>query len=135
MSHLLPPSSNGVTRQFVPEDFRTVAHSELLNCPPWEEGVCFLPECSQRFDPSRPWQIYCCPACERRATNEMRKWGHRLAMAALVWRMGKYNRDDQGVMDLTRAARRHFTHVQSAWLADRNGRLLIAQQGEGGHGL
>jgi hypothetical protein len=31
----------------------------------------------------------------------------------------QYERRDAGVMDLTRAARRYVTQVQSAWLVDR----------------
>ena len=111
--------ADGVTRHLPPEDCRTFARYELTQATPWERGVCFLPECSARFEPSRDWQLYCCKDCERKGVNEMRRWGHRLALPALVWRIGKYERDNAAVMSLTRAARRHFTQIQSAWLSDR----------------
>jgi len=122
MTILLPHSTNAVARHQIPEDFRTFAHAELVECTPWDEGVCFRPECGRVFEPARSWQIYCCTECERAGTAELRKWGHRMALSLLIWRMGKYEKNDQGVRDLTRAARRHVTHVQSAWLADRQAR-------------
>lgn len=114
--------ANAVPRHHAPEDFRTFAALELAATAPWKAGVCFLPQCSRQFEPSRDWQIYCCTACERAGTAELRKWGHRMALSALIWRMGKYERNDAGLRDLTRAARRHVTYVQSAWLADRQAR-------------
>ena len=50
-----------------------------------------------------------------------------MALSALIWRMGKYEQHDAGIRDLTRAARRHVSQVQSAWLADRQARA--AQKG------
>jgi len=97
---------------------------------PWQAGICFLPECGRRFEATRRWQIYCCKECERAGTAELRKWGHRLALSALTWRMGKYEQEDQSICNLTRAARRHVTHVQSAWLADRKARA--AEGGQNG---
>lgn len=123
MTLLTPPNGNAVTRHNVPEDFRSFAHLELANHSPWQRGVCFNPACGAEFEPSRDWQIYCCTACERAGTAELRKWGHRMALSALIWRMGKYEQHDQGIRNLTRAARRHVTHVQSAWLADRQSRI------------
>lgn len=114
--------ANGVARHFEAEDLRTFAAAELALVTPWQVGICFLPECGQPFRPARAWQIYCCKQCERAGTAELRKWGHRMALSALVWRMGKYERNDAGLRDLTRAARRHMTHVQSAWLTDRQAR-------------
>ena len=122
MTDLIGMPANAVPRHFEPEDFRTFAHRELAITTPWLSGVCFRPECGQRFTQARRWQIYCCTACERAGTAELRKWGHRLALSALIWRIGKYEQDDTGIRDLTRAARRHVTHVQSAWLADRRAR-------------
>ena len=81
---------NAVARHFVPDDFRTFAQSELSVSAPWERGVCFLPECGRVFAPRRDWQIYCCSACERAGVAELRRWGHRLALSSLVWRIGKY---------------------------------------------
>lgn len=122
MTLLLTPSANAVARQVEPESFRDFAHQELEVCAPWQAGICFRPECGAEFVPSRQWQIYCCQACERAGVAELRKWGHRMALSALVWRMGKYNREDEGVINLTRAARRHLTQLQSAWVADRSAR-------------
>lgn len=128
MTVLLPGSSNAVARHCEPEDFRSFAHQELAVSTPWEAGICFLPECGRVFAPNRSWQIYCCPECERAGRAELRKWGHRMALSALIWRMGKYEKHDEGVRDLTRAARRHFTQVQSAFLLDRQ---IRAGKGQG----
>ncbi len=122
MTLLLPHRANAVARHLPPEDFRKFAHGELVESTPWDHGICFQPECGRPFMPSRDWQIYCCSFCERAGTNELRKWGHRLALSTLVWRMGKYEKSDTGIRDLTRAARRHVTQVQSAWLSDRQAR-------------
>lgn len=119
--------SNAVARHNEPEKFQVYAASELLTAPPWREGICFLPECSRSFTPARSWQMYCCTACERAGTAEMRKWGHRMALPLLTWRMGKYEQQDTGIRDLTRAARRYVTHAQSAWLEDRNRRSKTAE--------
>lgn len=122
MTLLLPTTANAVARHSEPEDFRSFAHQELAASSPWQGGICFNPSCGAAFEPRRSWQIYCCTACERAGTAELRKWGHRMALSALIWRMGKYEQHDAGIRDLTRAARRHVTHVQSAWLADRQAR-------------
>jgi len=117
-----PIRANAVPRHFEPEDFRTFAEPELRAAPPWQAGICFRPDCRRAFTPRRSWQIYCCTGCERAGTAELRKWGHRMALPLLIWRMGKYEKDEGGICDLTRAARRHVTHMQSAWLADRKAR-------------
>ncbi|PIE15162.1 MAG: hypothetical protein CSA68_07370 [Rhodobacterales bacterium] len=127
MTLLLSATENAVARQFVPEDFRVFAHQELAVSSPWRSGVCFNSSCGAVFESRRSWQIYCCTACERAGSAKLRKWGHRMALSALVWRMGKYERHDAGIRDLTRAARRHVTYVQPAWLADRQARA--ARQG------
>lgn len=129
MTLLRPDTLNAVARHSAPEDFRTFAHQELAVYTPWQKGVCFNPSCGARFAPTRDWQMYCSTACERAGTAELRKWGHRMALAALIWRMGKYERNDAGIRDLTRAARRHITHVQSAWLADRKLRAADKEAG------
>lgn len=131
MSPVQSFSVNAVPRHLVPEDFKTFAHCELAAFSPWREGVCFLPECGRAFEPRRAWQIYCCAACERAGTAEMRRWGHRFALPLLVWRMGKYERHDEGLRDLARAARRHVGAVQSAWMADRQARF----EGRGTNGF
>lgn len=128
MTLLMPTPAIDVARHFEPEDFRTFAHPELSASSPWDHGICFNPSCGTAFKPRRSWQIYCCTACERAGTAELRKWGHRMALSALIWRMGKYEQHDAGIRDLTRAARRHVTHVQSAWLADRQARA--AERGQ-----
>lgn len=122
MTLLRPSLANAVPRHNVPEDFRTFAHGEFSVSTPWSAGVCFHPECGAVFEPRRNWQIYCCTQCERAGTAELRKWGHRMALSSLIWRMGKYEQHDAGIRDLTRAARRHVTYVQSAWLSDRQAR-------------
>ena len=113
---------NAMAGHSAPEGFRDYAHRELAAATPWQEGICFLPQCGQPFAPSRSWQIYCCKACEAKGTQELRKWGHRLAMPALVHRMTKYEARDPGLRALNNAARRHFGTVQSAWLEDRRAR-------------
>ena len=122
MTLLLPTTAHDVARHTGPEDFRSFAHRELAASCPWTRGVCFNPSCGATFEPRRNWQIYCCTACERAGTAELRKWGHRMALPLLIWRMGKYEQYDEGIRDLTRAARRHVSQVQSAWLADRHAR-------------
>ena len=102
-----------------PERFLDYAHGELLQAPPWQHGVCFNPACACLFAPTRDWQMYCGAACQAIGTAEMRKWGHKMARPLLVWRMGKYNRADAGVIEVTKTARRYVSQVQSAWLADR----------------
>lgn len=124
----LPSPANAVARRNEPEDFRSFAHTELAESAPWRSGICFNPSCGAVFEPRRSWQIYCCTQCERAGTAELRKWGHRMALSALIWRMGKYEQHDAGIRDLTRAARRHVTHVQSAWLLDRQARA--AERGQ-----
>ncbi|MCG7625558.1 hypothetical protein [Epibacterium sp. Ofav1-8] len=123
--------ANGVPRHLKVEDLRSFATVELAVATPWQAGVCFLPECGRRFQPARDWQMYCCTECERAGTAEMRKWGHRMALSALTWRMGKYEKHDTAIRDLTRAARRHVTHVQSAWLSDRQSRAAASGGGDG----
>lgn len=120
---------NGVARQALPERFRDYAHAQLQASPPWVPGVCFNPDCGRAFRPARSWQMYCCTACERAGTAEMRAWGHRCALPLLCWRMGKYERDDEALRDLSRAARRYVGQVQSDWLAHRQARA--AERGRG----
>lgn len=127
-------AAHAVPRHVAPERFQTYAYAELAACPPWDTGLCFNPACGARFQPARDWQIYCCPACERAGTAEMRAWGHRMALPLLVWRLGKYERSDAALRDLSRAARRHVGLVQSAWLADRAARAAQALA-EGSHGI
>ncbi len=128
MTLLLTTTGNAVPRHSEPEDFRSFAHRELAASGPWQDGICFNPSCGAAFQLRRSWQIYCCTACERVGTAELRKWGHRMALSALIWRMGKYEQHDASIRDLTRAARRHVMHVQSAWLADRQARA--AERGQ-----
>ncbi|MCG7520863.1 hypothetical protein [Ruegeria sp. Ofav3-42] len=122
MTLILPHSTNAVAPHFEPEDLMTFAHGELVEWTPWEKGICFNPGCGRVFTPSRDWQVYCCPKCKAAGTAEMRKWGHRMALSTLIWRMGKYEKTDPAVRGVTNAARRHIQHVTSAWLADRQAR-------------
>lgn len=126
------PLVNAVPRHIQPEKFQVYASAELLAAPPWRAGVCFLPQCSRSFEPSRPWQIYCCGECERIGTAELRRWGHRMALPLLAWRMGKYEQHDEGVRDLSRAARRYVSHVQSLWIEDRAHRRAASVGGDDG---
>jgi hypothetical protein len=116
------PRRNAVPRHSSVEGFQVYAHAEIAACTPWQSGVCFLPECGRQFVPRRDWQMYCCTACERAGTSEMRTWGHRLAFSSLVYRAGKYEKADAGVQGLSRAARRHVSYVQSEWIRDRSAR-------------
>lgn len=120
--------ANAVAVHPEPERFQDAAFAELQIAPPWGDGVCFNPSCGAAFKPSRRWQIYCGAACQAAGTAEMRKWGHKMALPLLVHRLGKYDRQNAGVMDRTRAARRYVTQVQSAWLSDRNNRQREAAQ-------
>lgn len=120
-------SANGVARHCGVEDFKTAAFSEIQAAPYWEHGQCFNPGCGATFTPRRDWQIYCCTACERAGTSEMRRWGHRLALPGLLHRMGKYQRNDDLVADRTRAARRQEARIKSAWLAERMARAEAAR--------
>lgn len=113
---------HGVSRHFMPERFGTYAAAELAASPLHIPGQCFNPGCGARFDPSRVWQMYCCPACERASTAELRAWGHRMALPLLAWRMGKYETRDDAIRARTQAARRYISHAQSLWLADRKDR-------------
>jgi len=110
-----------------PERFQTFAAAQLEAATPWQPGICFNPSCSAPFVLEREWQIYCCPACAKQADAEMRKWGHKAAVSLLTWRQFKYASKGSVEADLSRAARRHVTQVQSAWLADRQRRVENAQ--------
>jgi hypothetical protein len=120
--------AHGVARHMLPERFQTYAAAQLAACPPWTSGRCFNPACGRAFAPARDWQIYCSTGCERTGTSELRAWGHRMALPLLVWRMGKYERADAGLRDLSRVARRYVGHVQSVWLADRVARAAAAAE-------
>ena len=56
----------------------------------------------------------------------MRKWSHKAAISLLTWRQFKYAAKGSAEADLARAARRHVTQVQSAWLAERLRRMKLA---------
>ena len=79
MTLLLPTTANAVARHSEPEDFRSFAHQELAASSPWQGGICFNPSCGAAFEPRRRWQLYCCTACERARTAELRPWGPRPA--------------------------------------------------------
>ncbi len=121
-----------VPRHIVPEAFRDFAFAELTTAPLHWPGICFNPDCARDFTLARDWQMYCCMACERAGTAELRAWGHRMALALLTWRMGKYEARDKAVRARTAAARRYLSQVQSAWLADRQARIARARQQGGG---
>lgn len=116
------PCGNAVARHFAPESFVTYARGELDACAPWQRGVCFNPACGRKFEANRDWQIYCCTACERAGVADLRKWGHRMALPLLTWRVFKYDSDNADAAATRRAARRFITHAQSAWLAERAAR-------------
>ncbi len=122
--------ADGVARHLVPESFRTFAEAELADAPLHQPGRCFNPGCGRDFTPARDWQMYCCAACERAGTAELRVWGHRMALALLAWRMGKYETRDAAIRARTAAARRYLSQVQPAWVADRQARA--ARGGKGG---
>ncbi len=123
------PCRDGQAAHFEIEPFRVYAEPELAVAPPWVAGVCFNPACGATFTPARDWQIYCGAPCKAVGEAELRRWGHRAALALLVWRMGKYETDGP-LADRTRAARRYITHLQSTWLAERQ----AGGQGGNGHG-
>jgi len=105
-----------------PERFQTYAYRELLAAPPWRHGFCFHPDCGRAFYPNRDWQIYCSSTCERAAVSEFRKWGHKVALPLLVGRIGKHAPGDSAQGELTRAARRYVTRMQTTWMQDRRRR-------------
>lgn len=121
-----PRPADAMAGHFTLEPFKVYAEPELLSAPIHVPGVCFLPQCSKSFDPKRVWSIYCCTACEAKATAEMRKWGHRMALPLLLHRQDKYNSTDPDIMARTKAARRYVGQVQTAWVRDRQLRLEIA---------
>lgn len=121
LQQLIP--ANAVALHTEPERFQHFAAPELVNASPWQPGVCFNPSCSASFVLMREWQIYCCDVCARAGKNEMRTFGHKMAMSALTWRQFKYAAKNTPEADLARAARRHFTQVQSYWLADRQAKM------------
>ena len=122
-----PINADAVASHFEIERFQVYAASELAAAPYFQRGICFQPECSKSFNPAREWQVFCCTACGQKAAAEYRAFGHRVALPMLIHRMGKYEKHDEGVMDLNRAARRFVTHAQSAWLLDRQRRIEIAR--------
>jgi len=124
-ANAVAPHSAGVEP---PESFIAFAFSELAEAPLGRPGTCFNPDCGRAFEPSRSWQLYCCEACKRAGTAELRMWGHRMALALLAWRMGKYETADPAIRARTAAARRYLSRVQSAWMADRTARAVLAAQ-------
>jgi len=128
MTLLTIPTANAVTPHSEMESFRDFAEVELAASPPWTVGICFNPSCGRAFQPGRKWQIYCGPSCAAAGKAEMRKWGHKMALPLLIHRMGKDDRTNLAVMDLTRAARRFTTQTQSAWLEDRKARSLMGRR-------
>lgn len=120
-AHALPPD-------FEPEPWAVYAATEIDAAPCFVVGQCFRPDCSCRFTPARQWQIYCCEACRQADVREARRWGHRMAVPLLIWRMHKYSRDPAQA-DLVRAARRYVTHLQSAWMESRRARVDAAGGG------
>ena len=124
-----PGLANAVAPHVLPEAFQEAAFAELAAAPLHKPGTCFNPDCGRDFTPSRDWQTYCCAACKQAGTAELRAWGHRMALALLTWRMGKYEVRDSAVRARTAAARRYIGQVQSAWLADRQARAARARKG------
>jgi len=119
---------NDVPRHPLIEDFRTYAWPALRAASPWRSGVCFNPDCNLPFSPRREWQIYCCSSCERASVQELRRYGHKLAMPLLVWRLGKYSRGDDAVRNLNNAARRYIGMVQTTWVQDRDARRMRSME-------
>ncbi|SMP32054.1 hypothetical protein [Shimia sagamensis] len=122
MTMLAPISANAPAVHFDPEPFHVAASRELAAYPLVAPGVCFNPMCSRDFAPKRPWQLYCCEVCRKVGEVEMRKVGHKAAPALLAWRMGKYERDDTALRDLSKAGRNYVSNLQSAWWNDRRAR-------------
>lgn len=120
-----PIVGNAVAPHTETEKFQDYAHAELAAAMPHAQGVCFLPECSASFNPTRDWQIHCCAACAQKTKSEMRTWGHKMAMALLVHRMGKYEKDDDAIRERTKIARRFTARIQSEWLRDRQRRSAV----------
>ncbi|MGR3452896.1 hypothetical protein [Pseudooceanicola sp.] len=101
------------------EPFHVIAAPQLAESPLAESGICMNPCCSRPFPPTRPWQVYCCEGCRRAGEAEFRAIGHRAAPALLAWRLGKYERADEALRDLSRAGRRYLGTLASEWVADR----------------
>lgn len=114
-----------VARDGFPEKFQDAAYAELQDCPMHVHGECFLPECSSKFNPTRESQIYCCHACERKGTSEVRKWAHRAGMAMLAWGMARHPKGD-AEKARTSAAMKHLARVQRAWIVNRKDRRKAA---------
>lgn len=103
------------------EPFKDVAFKELEAAPLIAPGVCFHPDCSTRFDPTRSWQIYCSARCREADSAEFRAWGHKAALPILVHRMGNKSKDG-AVRALTRVARNYTWRLSSEMYADRRAR-------------
>lgn len=124
-----PRPANAVARHYEPEKFTLFAEQELAAAPLWVPGQCFNPACGCAFTPARSWQIYCSTACERVGTGEFRRWGHKMALPLLAWRLTKYAPGDSPAGDLARASRRYITQAQSAWVEARAQAAAIAKGG------
>jgi hypothetical protein len=110
---------DGVARQGGPVAFGIFAAQELAAAPMVAHGRCEAAGCGAAFDRKRTSQKFCGASCERATVAEFRRWGHRMAPALLVWRVGKYERHDNLIQQRTRAARRFISACQSAWVAER----------------
>lgn len=111
--------ANAPAVHFELEPFGVVADLQLAASPLAEPGICMNPCCSRPFAPTRPWQIYCSDRCRRAGEAEFRMVGQRAAPALLAWRVGKYEREDEALRDLSRAGRRYLGALASEWVADR----------------
>ncbi|KPU83605.1 hypothetical protein JI58_08290 [Marinosulfonomonas sp. PRT-SC04] len=120
-------TANGGAGHLEPESFAICAEPEISSLPFWVAGECFSPNCCARFTPSRSWSRYCCDTCAEQDRREMRKWGHKAALALLVHRMHAYPKTAPERV-LCNAARRYVRQVQSTWLRSRQARCALARK-------
>lgn len=113
-------------KAFRPESF--IDHAGLgPDFGPWMPGICFLPECGAAFQPAREWQIYCSDRCRKAAESEFRRWGHRMALALLVERLGRYQKQgDPRAFLLHGEARKYIGRCQTLWKNEREAREAAA---------
>lgn len=121
-------STDPIFAHWRPQSWETVAReeelAELAGAP--AEHRCAHPDCRRPFNPAKPWQHYCSPACRRADQDEARKVGHMIARPALLAREMKHRTDVAGRAQ-GRAARNYVDRVMSAWRIAREERAKAAE--------
>ncbi|MDJ0629815.1 MAG: hypothetical protein QNJ44_16270 [Rhodobacter sp.] len=96
--------------------------------PMHRPGICFHPDCSRPFNPTRDWQKYCSAACRQKDDAELRRVGMMAAPAMLTYRMTRNRRSDPVAVDTANAARRYTDQLISDWVKNRAERVQAAEE-------